>query len=127
MEVHLIIVLLTLIQNALCLPVETMSIPLTHLKQKVEPHRLGDSYMEQRNRIQLTEQHETIGGHIVLTSDEQKIDAILLQAKQREINQSLDNGMPFAVGNNFLLSRDQYEQSDVFKIIKKMPKGNVLH
>ena len=115
---------MTVSQNVCCLPVE-MSIPT---EQKVEQStKLADSYRAERDRILLMEQHESVGGDIVLTLDEQKVDAFLLDSKMKEINGSLNDGKPFAPGISFLLSKGMYENSEVFKLIRKMPKGIVLY
>jgi len=87
----------------------------------------NDSYMVAREKIILSEQHEGIGGELVLSADEVLANAVLMRAKEKEINGSHKDGKPFAPSINFLLSKELIEQSDVFKIIQKMPKGAALH
>lgn len=81
------------------------------------------SYMEQRQRILNKEQLETVGGDIVLTPSELSMNERLLKSKQLEIDLAHYHKAVFAPQINFLNAAPLYEQSDVFQLIKQMPKG----
>ena len=83
----------------------------------------NETYQKQREQLLLTEQHKRLGGEIVLTPDEQKVNAIFMKAKTDEIEGSLKGGKTFAPSRNFILSKPYIEASQVFQLITKMPKG----
>lgn len=83
----------------------------------------NNSYLEKRKEIMLTEQQQRVGGEIVLTPDEEKLNEKLLKMKQMEIDNAHFKGGTFAPQLNFLKAAPLYKQSDVFKLIQKMPKG----
>lgn len=87
----------------------------------------NETYQKQREQLLLTEQHKRLGGEIVLTPDEQKVNAIFMKAKTDEIEGSLKGGKTFAPSRNFILSKPYIEASQVFQLITKMPKGGALH
>lgn len=85
------------------------------------------TYQKQRETLLLTERLKRLGGEIVLTSDEQKVNDNLMKAKTAEIDSSLIGGKMFPLSKNFILSKPYIEASQVFKLITKMPKGGALH
>ena len=83
----------------------------------------NETYQHQRQTLLISERLKRLGGELVLNAAEQKVDQILLSAKQKEVEDSLVRGQTFASSENFLLSKPKYEASAVFKMLKKMPKG----
>lgn len=79
--------------------------------------------MEQRQRILNKEQLETVGGDIVLTPSELSMNERLLKSKQLEIDLAHYHKAVLAPQINFLNAAPLYEKSDVFQLIKQMPKG----
>lgn len=67
-----------------------------------------------------------VGGNIVLNSKEDMVNNILMTKKRAEINNSLYNGIPFPPNLHFFHARSLIEKSDVFQIIKMMPKGTKI-
>lgn len=86
-----------------------------------------NSYIKARNDILLEEQNMRIGHDVVLNANEQKVNAILMKYKQLEVNRSrVHNGEPFPPSVNFLVGKPLVEKSQVFQIIKSMPKGTCM-
>ena len=83
----------------------------------------NETYQHQRQTLLISERLKRLGGELVLNAAEQKVDQILLSAKQKEVEDSLVRGQTFATSENFLLSKPKFEASAVFKMLKKMPKG----
>ena len=83
----------------------------------------NETYQHQRQTLLISERLKRLGGELVLNAAEQKVDQILLSAKQKEVEDSLVRGQTFASSENFLLSKPKFEASAVFKMLKKMPKG----
>jgi len=75
-----------------------------------------------------TEQSVMLGGNTVLTdAREITVNDILMTFKQREYKEGLDsNGNFFASAKHIYHSKDQIEGSNVFQIIRMLPKGNNL-
>ncbi|KAH3890399.1 adenosine deaminase AGSA-like [Dreissena polymorpha] len=86
-----------------------------------------DNYMKMRKRLLESERIDMVGGELVLTAKEKELNARLLTLKKAEFDQAHYNKSTFAPQNNFLISKALYEQSDIFKMIQKMPKGGALH
>ncbi|KAJ8298951.1 hypothetical protein KUTeg_023011 [Tegillarca granosa] len=84
-------------------------------------------YMQQRKAAMDLDKKEIIGNSIVLNSIEEKVNQILLAAKQDEIDNSYKNGKPFPPAMHFFEGKQLIEKSKVFQMIKIMPKGAALH
>lgn len=82
-----------------------------------------DDYLNKRQKLLTAEQQQRVGGELVLSKAEQIVNERLSKMKQSEIDNAHYHGKPFGPQINFLKSKSLYEQSDVFKMIKSMPKG----
>lgn len=83
------------------------------------------AYLQQRQQIMNGEENIRIGGSVQLTAREQLVNRILMNAKHKEVNSSrMANGVPFLPSMHFFRGKPLIEKSNVFQIIKKMPKGN---
>lgn len=79
------------------------------------------TYMGKRKEFLTNEANLVVGSSLVLNENEQKVNEILLKAKEREFSQGFKHTFPPAV--NFLKGKPLVENSTVFQIIKRMPKG----
>ncbi|XP_030845184.1 adenosine deaminase AGSA [Strongylocentrotus purpuratus] len=83
------------------------------------------TYLGQRNQFLKSEIGEGVGAKLVLNEKEKRVDDILLAAKRKEVAQGFSETFPPTV--NFLTGKPLVEKSAVFDIIKRMPKGGILH
>lgn len=65
------------------------------------------------------------GGLIHLSRKELVVDRIIQKLKRDEIEKGFKNHSAYAPGLHFFKSKPLIEKSEVFKIIKMMPKGNL--
>ncbi|OAD59773.1 Adenosine deaminase CECR1 [Eufriesea mexicana] len=68
-----------------------------------------------------------IGGNLTLNYVEKAANKILMMRKEEELNIGFKNPHQFAPARNFLETKDEIEKSKVFQIIRRMPKGAILH
>ncbi|OWF35381.1 adenosine deaminase AGSA-like [Mizuhopecten yessoensis] len=86
------------------------------------------TYLQQRAQIVNGEANLRVGGSIQLSAREQQVNRLLMVAKGKEINSSrTTNGPSFLPSIHFFHGKDLIEESEVFQIIKTMPKGGGLH
>ncbi|XP_034951981.1 adenosine deaminase AGSA-like [Chelonus insularis] len=86
-----------------------------------------NSYWEKRARLRREEEKSIIGANLSLNCEERLANYIFMAKKNNEINEAFTDPDKFLPSRNFLEARSSIEQSEVFKIIKKMPKGAILH
>lgn len=79
--------------------------------------------MKQRQLMLAKEQQKVVGGDIVLTATEEQVNESLMKHKQLEIDLAHYYKTVLAPQVNFLKAAPLYENSDVFRLIKQMPKG----
>eukprot|EP00126_Sphaerothecum_destruens_P013283 Sdes_comp22723_c0_seq1m21137 len=111
---------------------EGPSFDLAQEEQKIEEkkaHRAkewansgDDSYEEFRKRLIQAEQDAMVGSYLILNEKEKRVSKILFSEKQKEIDQG-----SYLPAKHFSLVLSQIEESKVFKIMKKLPKGANLH
>ena len=82
-------------------------------------------YLAQRQNFINAERHQGLGGDVKFTPKEAAVNAKLVQLKSDEIKKYRDqgNGEYFPPVNNFIKSRSNISQSEVYQIIRAMPKG----
>lgn len=76
----------------------------------------------QRDLLMRQEAYRQTGGRVALTAAEQKLDAQLHQLKEKEMSAAL-----FPPAMHFFKAKPLIQQSSIFKILQKMPKGNEAH
>ena len=97
------------------------------LKPLFRAVRDRDSYLRARNDILLEERNQRIGHDVILNQNEERVNGILMKFKELEINRSrTTNDEPFPPSVNFLVGKPLVEKSQVFQIIKSMPKGKLI-
>lgn len=74
----------------------------------------------QRDLLMLQEASRQTGGQMTLTAPERKLDAYLHRLKEQEMSNT-----PFPPAVHFFKAKPLIEKSPVFKLLQKMPKGNV--
>ncbi|XP_055612714.1 adenosine deaminase 2-like isoform X2 [Uranotaenia lowii] len=74
-----------------------------------------------------TEDQHATGGHAFLTSKESKANEILLQYKNQSISDGIEHPESYAPGMHFFNAKPLIDKSVIFRILKAMPKGSILH
>ncbi|MDH4272468.1 MAG: hypothetical protein OEW18_10905, partial [Candidatus Aminicenantes bacterium] len=101
---------------------------LLHQKVDFVPrlHEDVDAYMKARERLRQDELAMRIGADIKLTPAEMEADRRLMSLKQEEIKRTREY---FPVAQSFLKSKTRrlIDQSPILEIMKRMPKGGILH
>lgn len=117
-----ILCLLLLLNNGLCSSFELSK--EFDVKPLIRDFRDKNTYIRARNEMIFAESNMRIGHDIVLNNQEQKVNQKLMKYKQLEINESrVQNGKPFPPSVSFLTGKPLVEKSQVFQMIKLMPKG----
>lgn len=81
-------------------------------------------YLMERTRFLKEESQRFLGSGQPLTAAEHRVNDLLMSWKRHEYNVP---EAAFPPAHSFFLVRPQIEQSRVFKFIRRMPKGAVLH
>ncbi|XP_001996022.2 adenosine deaminase 2 isoform X2 [Drosophila grimshawi] len=84
-------------------------------------------YETLRERIMKAEQMASLGGSLWLTADEEKANSVLMNAKRAEIAEGVKHPEKYPPALHFFQGKQFVRQSEVFRIIQKMPKGAFLH
>ncbi|XP_058798447.1 adenosine deaminase 2-like [Phymastichus coffea] len=84
-------------------------------------------YLEERQNIIDAEQSAAFGSKIILSDRERLANKILTKYKHEELERAFDDSAIFPPSKNFLRVSGDIEQSKVYRTIRKMPKGGVLH
>ncbi|XP_076056100.1 adenosine deaminase 2-like isoform X2 [Oratosquilla oratoria] len=100
----------------------TSSIPGT-LQSSAEPNA---TYWSTRKQLLNDEENMMMGHDIVLTDNEKIVNKVLMEAKTKELDTAFHD-LHFPPATNFMKVKGKIEASDVFQIIKAMPKGAALH
>ncbi|KAL2725889.1 adenosine deaminase 2-like [Vespula maculifrons] len=84
-------------------------------------------YWTARAQILTSEQKSMLGGQLDFKHDERIANDFLMTKKRAEFENAFKNSSLFLPGRNFLEARTDIKNSEVYKIIRTMPKGAVLH
>ncbi|XP_067855730.1 adenosine deaminase 2-A [Heptranchias perlo] len=79
-----------------------------------------------RDNLMKLEQLEFTGGNLLSPGKELQVNDILKKIKAKEIAEGMESGK-FPPAMHFFRAKELIEQSAVFNIIRKMPKGAGLH
>jgi adenosine deaminase CECR1 len=97
-------------------------------KDSIVPKRYEDveDYMKARKRLIQAELALRFDAGITLSSEEKEANRKLMELKQKELERTREY---FPPAHNFLKSetRQLIDQSPILKIMKRMPKGGILH
>ena len=88
--------------------------------------RSFEDYLNKRKELIEAEKESFLGAEIELTANEALFNDLLMQRKRTELESSFQSAN-FLPAVPFYNVKYQIEQSDVFQMIKILPKGSVLH
>lgn len=80
-----------------------------------------------RDKIIETEKLSALGGGLWLSEKEEKANIVLMHAKKKEVDEGFNKPDLYPPGMHFFQAKPLIRQSEVFRIIQKMPKGAFLH
>lgn len=84
-------------------------------------------FLEEKDVFLEEERNLYFGGKITLNEKEMKVNEILMKYKHDELNKGIKNPGSFPPAMHFFKAKKLIQQSEVFKMLKKLPKGSVLH
>ncbi|NWT59350.1 ADA2 deaminase, partial [Erythrocercus mccallii] len=79
-----------------------------------------------RDSLMQEEKAHQTGGNLVLSGQEQQLSTKLVNLKKKEVETAIAEGQ-FPPSMHFFRAKSLIDQSTVFSILKRMPKGAVLH
>lgn len=86
-------------------------------------------FHKKRNDLLNSELSLSFGHDIRLSADELRANKIIMDLKERELNQKegQEKSWNFNPSHHVFEVLDSVKQSELFKLIRKMPKGGILH
>lgn len=86
-----------------------------------------EDFQRKRDAFIEMEFNRGIGSSLVLNNKESQLNDYVMKLKEEEINHGLLDPSKFIPAHHFFEVLDRINDSELFKIISKMPKGGVLH
>lgn len=80
-----------------------------------------------RKNFFLEQQNRYLGSDLTLSPQEERVNEIIMKLKRSELSDGFANPANFSGAVHIFKSFDRIDNSSLFKILKKMPKGGVLH
>jgi len=108
--------------KALCFIVALQS--LSHCVNMLQMNK--DEYFRLRNSMLHKEYQMRIGSKIKLTDKELRVNATLMKLKAKELEAARNNITNFPPAVHFFRAKPLIDNSDVFRIIRNMPKGTLM-
>ena len=82
-----------------------------------------DEYLRLRNNTLHKEYQMRIGGNIRLSDAELRVNDILMKLKAKELDVARTNTTKFPPAVHFFRAKPLIDKSEVFTLIRNMPKG----
>uniref|UniRef100_A0A182N9D8 Adenosine deaminase n=1 Tax=Anopheles dirus TaxID=7168 RepID=A0A182N9D8_9DIPT len=104
--------------------------PKRLLLQQFDPRMARPAYDEfqrQREEFFTREQGRGLGADLVLSADEERLNRYVMHLKQQELAKGVENPYELVSGRHFFEMLERINESTLFKLIQKMPKGGILH
>lgn len=95
--------------------------------EKAAPRPTFDEYIRERRALLQAETDFGFESDVVLTQKESLANEIIMRAKTKEVNAGHINPHAFNPSRHIFEVLDDIQHSDLFKILRKMPKGGILH
>lgn len=86
-----------------------------------------EDYLQERDKLLNKEQSTFFGRDLDLNLEETRANRIFLEKKHAELQQGYINGSTFLPSIHFFQAKEKIDKSEVFSIIRKIPKGASLH
>ena len=82
-----------------------------------------EKYHEMRAEYLNTHLSRALGSDVLLNEEEQQFNTILMDLKAEELERGFENPFNFTPARHFFDTMKSVESSQLFKLIRKMPKG----
>lgn len=86
-----------------------------------------DDYYRQRQLLIDEELDATFGSEIILSDKEKFANEIIMKAKDAEYRGGTEHPEQFIPSRHIFERLEEIKESKLFQIIRKMPKGGILH
>lgn len=86
-----------------------------------------EQYIASRESICKAESINNFESDVKLNPKEERANAVIMAAKNAELDDGLKHPQNFSPSRHFFEAIDKINRSKLFKIIRKMPKGGILH
>lgn len=86
-----------------------------------------EEYKRQRESFLQSEDNHLLGANVTLNENEQLVNKFIMKMKLEEMEKGFNDSYNFIPARHFFEVLDRFEKSKVFKIIRRLPKGGVLH
>lgn len=102
---------------------ESFSLRNNSLNMNTSKRPTYDDYIE--HRLKLVQEHSkrALGSDIKLSAEEEHFNSILMEFKSDELTRGFDNPFNFTPSRHFFDVLKSVENSPLFNLIRKMPKG----
>lgn len=105
-------------------PPSGQGIRLTYLLLSLASLCLPIPLWKDRDSLMQEEKAHQIGGNLVLSRQEQQLSTKLVNLKKKEVETAISTGQ-FPPSMHFFRAKSLIDQSKVFSILKRMPKGRL--
>lgn len=96
-------------------------------QQRCASRKTLNDYFQDRQDLLNYELETSLGGDVKLTENEELANKIIMEAKENEYKAGFLNPYGFNPSRHIFEVLDAVKQSNLFQIIRKMPKGGILH
>ncbi|XP_055617009.1 adenosine deaminase 2-like [Toxorhynchites rutilus septentrionalis] len=86
-----------------------------------------DTYNEQRRHVIETQEQRFLGASLTLTNEEKIVNGHIMKLKRLELEEGFKDSFDFIPARHFFETLDQLNSSKLFQLIRRIPKGAVLH
>ncbi|CAH2093627.1 unnamed protein product [Euphydryas editha] len=86
-----------------------------------------ETILRKRNNLLQEELNMMFGSDIMLSDSEEQANKIIMELKTKEIDYGFGNPHHFNFSKHFFEYNDEVKDTELFKLIKAMPKGAMLH
>ncbi|XP_065089578.1 adenosine deaminase 2-like [Ochlerotatus camptorhynchus] len=105
----------------------SFNVPVATKKEIANKRPTFEDYKGQRNSFILSEEHHFLGANLTLTDDEQTVNKYIMRLKQQELAEGFNDSYNFIPARHYFEMLDRFDNSKLFRIIRRLPKGGVLH
>lgn len=107
--------------------VDSFNNEINNRQPKMSKRPSYEQYIASRASVFNAEDADNFESDVQLSPKEQRANAVIMAAKNAELDDGFKNPQNFAPSRYFFEVLDKINKSKLFKIIRQMPKGGILH